>query len=168
MTQCVCTGRQAPCPTRAGAHQLEQALLEVVVVLALAAHELRDGVLLPAAAAQLGEVERPQLVQLPAETPMQGLSECRHSTGPLTIPASHWSNIVAQGVAHMTAGIDREDQAGIQPLPHWLHCLHDLRRRDAPLGMCLYDSTVRLCFNGKIEVQHEETETASPSRRAPR
>ena len=46
------------------AHQLEQALLKVVIVLALVAHELRNGAL---ALAQLAQAEGPQLVQLPAD-----------------------------------------------------------------------------------------------------
>ena len=45
-------------------HQLQQALLKVVVVLALVAHELRDGAF---ALAQLAEAEGAQLVQLPAQ-----------------------------------------------------------------------------------------------------
>ena len=48
---------------RHGSHQFEQALLKVVIVLALVAHELCNGAL---ALPKLAQAEGAQLVQLPA------------------------------------------------------------------------------------------------------
>jgi hypothetical protein len=66
------------------AHQLQQLLLEVVVLLAHVAHELADGGL--AAAAQLGHGEGAQLVELhdrghggEDEAGVQGVAGGRHS-----------------------------------------------------------------------------------------